>query len=167
MCASSRRAWWESSAEAPLFAHHTGARPLCPAPGSCGARRADTQRLLPRNFSPLLVALAPPRWCGGGVFCCAPCWDYRVGALSLDHCPGPTKYPPCSAGKCPFSLAHAATRGTSSASAFENTGCCGKKRTAFPEKSTVFHANSTTFHEDKQRPPKKAVKRNFKFPSAD
>ena len=23
MCASSRRAWWESSAEAPLFAHHT------------------------------------------------------------------------------------------------------------------------------------------------
>ena len=70
------------------------ARPLCPAPGSCGARRADTQRLLPRDFSPRLVALAPPRWCGGGVFCCAPRWDYRVGALSLDRCPGPSKCPP-------------------------------------------------------------------------
>jgi hypothetical protein len=46
-------------------------------------------------------------------------------------------------------------------------GCCRKKRTAFAEKSTVFRANSTTFHEDKQHAKKKAVKRNFKFPSAD
>ena len=144
-----------------------GARPLCPAPGSRGARRADTQRLLPRDFSPRLVALAPPRWCGGGVFCCAPRLDYHVGPLLLDRCPGPSKYPPCSAGKRPISLAHAATRGTSSASACENMGCCGKKRTAFAEKSTVFRANSPTFHEDKQRAKKKAVKRNFKFPSAD
>ena len=144
-----------------------GACPLCPAPCSRGARRVDTQRLLPRDPSPLLVALAPPQWCGGGVFCCAPCWDYRVGALSLDRCPGPSKYPPCSADKRPFSLAHAAAHGASSASACENMGCCGKKRTAFAEKSTVFRANSTTFHEDKQRAKKKAVKRNFKFPSAD
>ncbi len=94
-------------------------------------------------------------------------WDYRVGALSLDRCLRPSKCPPSSAGKRPFSLALAATRSASSASAFENTGCCGKKRTAFAEKSTVFRANSTTFHEDKQRPKKKAVKRNFKSPSAD
>ena len=166
MCASSRRAWWERSAEAPLFAHHTrgsSSLPRTRLPWRTTRRHAASATA---QFLSASRRLAPPRWCGGGVFCCAPCWDYRVGALSLDRCPGPSKYPPCSAGKCPFSLAHAATRSASSASAFENTGCCGKKRTAFAEKSTVFRANSTTFHEDKQRPPKKEVKRNFKFPSA-
>lgn len=167
MCASSRRAWWESSAEAPLFAHHTrgsSSLPRTRLPWRTTRRHAasTTARFLSTSRRPRTSSVVR-----GRRFLLRTVLGLPRRALSLDRCPRLSKYPPCSAGKRPFSLAHAATRGTPSASAFENTGCCGKKRTAFAEKSTVFRANSTTFHEDKQHPPKKAVKRNFKFPSAD
>lgn len=121
----------------------------------------------PRDFSPLLVALAPHRWCGGGVFCCA-----CVGTIALGHCRSIVASVPRNAHHLrPASalsrlpLLRLAVHRAPHLS--KNTGCCGKKRTAFDEKSTGFCANTTTFHKDKHRAKEKPVKRNFKLPSAD
>ena len=79
MCASSRRAWWESSAEAPLFAHHTRGSSSLPRTrllwrttrrhaASATARFLSTSRR-PRTSSVvrgrrflLRTALGLPRW---------------------------------------------------------------------------------------------------------
>ena len=167
MCASSRRAWWESSAEAPLFAHHTRSSSSLPrtrllwcttrrhaasatAQFISASRRPRTSSVVRGRRFLLRTVLGLPRW----------------GTLARPLSPS-LEMPAVFGRQVPILACPCCDSGASSASAFENTGCCGKKRTAFAEKSTVFRANSPTFHENKQRPPKKAVKRNFKLPSAD
>ncbi len=144
-----------------------GACPLCPAPCSRGARRVDTQRLLPRDPSPLLVALAPPQWCGGGVFCCSPRSYSRVrGTVTRSLSPS-LEMPALFGRQTPFLACHSAAHVAFCASAFKKHGLLRKKAHSFRRKVPGFRANTTTFHENKQRAKEKAVKRNFKSPSAD
>lgn len=167
MCASSRRAWWESSAEAPLFAHHTRGSSSLSRTGllwrttrrhaaSATARFLSTSRR-PRTSSVvrgrrflLRTVLGLPR---RGTVTRSLSRSLEIPAVFGRQVP--ILACPCCGSRCIERLS------------VRKHGCCGKKRTAFAEKSTVFRANSPTFHEDKQHDKKKAVKQNFKFPSAD